>query len=682
MQGSVTFRPGDVNIPLPRSCGAVFAPSGQLLTFFPPKPRSIPERENDIEGPDPQADSYDTDRNAHLFPSFGNLSANRMSQVDNDLDGDDEGLTGARAFRKSSSLSMPAGSFQSQHSWKAKASPTKPAHSPVPGLVKVTVGVYAVDALLQSHRSVAEAYRILRETGESGESVCRHNAVVAESAGLQTTANIWQLLAVILEDKVPLELLNGDRGDESVLVTAHQVASLRRIDSGVDLTESGQSAAFQGKLRWSDHPLGAAWLVNKVLEFAERNADIQLLAYASAIVAGDQSKHNRNGLTRDDSMAAKLASFGLDYESYLPPTNRQALRIRPVTILRTDSSPINPIFTSPTKLRQISQLSSRTPSQPSSPFPEPSTTTSPLPFPAFSRHGSRLSTSGSGSPSPEHHRSSFSAAAKHYAQSITDKFASYGTSPPVRKTGGSPSTQELSSSFPTQSGSWSKSVSFSSAIESGRESQLSKSYTSVEDGYDSDKTIDDTSQPATPRSKNAEISVEIKSHDFFSDDQSGCARAPLLASDLAAKAARWRQVYAEQLRCWGLIIQATELEKVSGLSDTGGARSTRTLHGQYDGMVPARGPSRRKGVCSICSCVAERLGLLCPACLHVQHPQCLEEYVCALDGEMFECPAGCGCTCAGVVPDFPEVRTGSKDDVKLVVEKASYTDWAHIGDWR
>ncbi|KAI7248508.1 hypothetical protein KC335_g18305 [Hortaea werneckii] len=219
----------------------------------------------------------------------------------------------------------------------------------------------------------------------------------------------------------------------------------------------------------------------------------------------------------------------------------------------------------------------------------------------------------SGSASPERYRGSFSAAAKYYAQSITDKFSSYGSSPPARRFGTSPSAaNDLSTSVPTPHGSWSKSVSFASAatstIGTARNSQLSRSNTDAE-GYDSDKTIDDTSLPQTPKSANAPVLPRFFNVEAFADEVSGAAKSSLLPEDLAVKAVVWQEHYAELLRCWGLWMQAAELEKAAGLARPGVGIEDGWSH---DGVMPVSVPGQRKATCGICYAVIKGVQQLCP----------------------------------------------------------------------
>ena len=677
MVGSARFLPGGINVPLPKACGALFAPNGQLLTFFPPKPRPSTERRVDGEQTPQTRQRIKASRIARLFPTFGNMVSD-SSASDDDSRTESSASSVAGLAEDVPALAIQSSPLSSQAMWGPRSSPEKATYTPATDEHKVVVSVHDIDTILPSRRAIAAGYHVLLEGNKSGSDLCQHNARVADEAGLSDAAGAWRLIAMILEDKVPLQTLSCGEDEEDVLIIARRATSLLRNDSGVDLTQSDDEGPL-GKLRWGQHPLAADWLVRKTMEWAEQRADVQMLANLSAVLAEAMETVPRKHATARQSMLAKLATHGPDYAA--TQENRDLLGIRndrPVPVLRTDSSLAPTIYDYPNKLRHFSQASSRNPSVPTTPRLESLSSTPPLPWQALSRQSTKLSASGSGAASPEHHRGSFNAAAKYYAQSITDKFASYGTSPPVKKLGTSPVTNELSTSLPAAApnGSWSKTVSFASMASTTRDSQFGRNLTPNEDGYDSDKTIDESSVPHTPKNTNAPVLPKLLNQDAFSDEVSGNARMPLLRPDLAAKAVIWREYYAEQLRCSGLWMQATELEKVSGLT----TQRSATPASVHDGVSPVRAPGQRKATCSICFTTITRIEQLCPACLHATHLACMEDYFAGLGSEAYECPAGCGCACAEmplepVELSIPEAEastvSGSLESTK---RKGSLTD--------
>lgn len=674
MHGSGTFMPGGVNVPLPKACGALFAPNGQLLIFCPPKPRLPTTPEKDVADESEREHNANATKVARLFSTFGNLATDSKA-MDDDSDSNSSDSSRFGLIERLPTSSAQPSSFNSQHAWISRASPTKPSFGTIPDEHQIIITVHGVEPLLPSRYVAADGYRVLLENGESGTDLCRHNALTAATAGLVDAADVWRLMAMLFDERVPLQVLASINGEEDTLVVARRATSILKDNSSISLSDRAGDDRLSGRLRWADHPLARECLVRRVLGWADKHADVQMLACVAAVLAETEQRAPTKYPTAQDTMLAKLPMHSFDYSTHEDAERASLPRARPIPVLRTDSNSLGIVYGSPTKLRQSSQASSRNASQASTPHLESASSTPPLSLPTFSRQGSKLSTSGSGSASPEHHRSSFSAAAKYYAQSITDKFASYGTSPPTKKLGSSPSYNGLSTSLPMAGGSWSKSVSFASTASTARDSQLSRSYTDDEDGYDSDKTIEDSSLPHTPKSTAGPAIVHLPNKDAFADEIAGCRRMALLPQDLAVEASLWRQYYAEQLRCWGLWMQATELEKVSGLM----AQSSSLVKppSPHEGIVPARMPGQRKATCSICFAVIAKLEQVCPACLHTTHLQCLEEYLASLEGEDFECPTGCGCACAALPSEPVEVLADDTDTataMKAVVRRSSFTD--------
>ncbi|KAK3056348.1 hypothetical protein LTR09_002855 [Extremus antarcticus] len=660
LQGSGTFLPGGINVPLPKACGALFAPNGQLLTFFPPKPRP-PVARREVPSAD-EAERHQpkrrTNKAARLFPTFGNLMGERDDCFGDDSDSDISGDHEMESDLKKPFLEfqLPPSSFHSQNSWLARISPNKPSFNIEEVQSKIKIVVHEIDDVslpLRTERRLADQYRLLRQGEESGAALCEHNANVAEAAALTDVALIWRLLALLLEDVVPLQVLYGANDNESVLIVAQRAISLLQAEGGLELAMHGKHTGLFGHLRWAGDPFGGPWLVRRIFEWAEIRADVQHLACFAAVLAESDRTERSKHRSAEMSFYRMLPTYDLEYFSDIPTTTSMTRPAAPpIPTLRTRrSTNLSSVYESPAKRHHKSPALSRTPSQPTTPYLDSAFTTPPFAFPPLSRHGSRLSTSGSAS--PEAHRSSFSAAAKYYAQSITDKFASYGTygtSPPLKKTGmsASPNNNELSTSLP--SGSWSKSVSFatsSTIANTARGSLLSRSYEepNLEDAYDSDKTIEDSSLPHTPKSANGGVMVTHKNQGAFDDEVSGGAKAPLLPDDLASKARLWVQYYADQLRTWNLLVKATELEKMAHvMHDTPGANT------EIGGVGPVRKDSVLKlDACSICTTMMESIEQICLACLHTSHLSCLVDYVIAADDDDFTLRVSLlrACICCG-----------------------------------
>ncbi|RMY32068.1 hypothetical protein D0866_06865 [Hortaea werneckii] len=644
--GSGSYLPGGINVPLPKACGALFAPSGQLVTFFPPKStRQNAPRTGDKGAMVGNKECSKARRAAQLFPTFGNL-------ISNDDISDSETSSGSSVASHSNASLPPMAMdapMETGRSWQQQDTRMMPSEPTATGN-KVVISTHDIEDFVPVSKITARDYCVLRGP-ESSSDMCYANGRIAEEVGLEDTASVWRLLALLLEDAVPLDVVSqgqDQESSESILVIAQRSRRSLRETSLAGIKE----ASSFGKLRWADHPFAASWLVRRMLQWAEDHADIQMLACIPTILAQTSQVVSEANQTAFESMFTKLATYDPDYLLHSDTSIQPPSKSRPVPFTRSASYQSSRLQQTPVRTPVVSQTSSGFPSQPPTPKIGSTSSTPPTTFPPLPRPNSnRLSTSMSGSASPERYRGSFSAAAKYYAQSITDKFSSYGSSPPARRFGTSPSANDLSTSVPTPHGSWSKSVSFASAAAStagtARNSQLSRSNTDAE-GYDSDKTIDDNSLPQTPKSTNAPVLPKFFNLDSFSDEVSGgVAKSSFLPDDLAAKAIVWQDHYAELLRCWGLWMQAAELEKAAELARDPGVGFDDDGW-SHDGVIPVSVLGSRQAACSICYAVITGVQQLCPACLHTNHLGCLIEYCDFLEGEGFECPGGCGCDCAGL----------------------------------
>ncbi|KAF2160130.1 hypothetical protein M409DRAFT_70657 [Zasmidium cellare ATCC 36951] len=630
MKGSGTLLPGGINVPLPRSCGAMFSPNGQLVTFFPYSiKKTVNENITLTKGSD-GVEKHGEEVNK-LFPSFGNLLSTAQSRYSSSASKDtsSEDLQAVAVPR----FAVHSSSFDDAPSWAVKVSPTKSQMQPLPGDHRVNVSVRSFETLTPTRKSLANAYGSFDEVGLPSSEVCRSNAAHAAKVGLQTSAMAWRLLAIILDSSIVDPHLPRRFEDVPALFLGHRPA-ISRNASMASSREAPSMDPTADVIPLLSLPFGRTWAIERLFQWAEERVDVQLLACMSTLlpstcetIAAHSKFCSRRRQTR--SVRSNMPALtGSDQDSTMFPPDLPTLRTESIAVRTADSSP-NKAYRS--------RLSSGNPSQPTTPYLDSSSSTPPFTFSNITTQNSRILTSGSAS--PEHQRSSFGAAAKNYAASIAEKFSSYGSSPPLKRLGTSPGN-ELSSSLPNATGSWSKSVSFASTMEPSRGSRRSLSLAQEDDNYDSDRTVDDNSVLHTPKKPHTGVSMMKKKGSFYGEATTTMP-TQLVPEQLSMKSSFWRHRYAEHLRSWDMLTDAADM---TNFSSTSVPQSLDSSHSEQS-VVPETHSGRRFNDCSICYCVVQAAEQVCPACLHVTHPGCLEEFLSAVGPDSFTCPTGCGCDC-------------------------------------
>lgn len=691
LKGSGTLMmPGGANVPLPKSCGAFFSPSGRLITYFPPKPRMKSANMNGLSPDDPEERSTKASR---LFPLFGNLAVEGHDYEDSETD------SVSSREGASHNIDYKSGLFDlsnpSDRSWPERLAPMRNLAHSGQDQPTVIVSIRNVNDLIHFKPEMAHDYQVTCDSEQAAVDSSMANAEIARDIGLDDVANIWSLLSVLVQTSdnsvvsspkvhnienlpristTPPEANSKRRASTRVVSPVHDVKLIdidiptiarqanhflrSRSQSTLDYSRK-EASAFVGSMR-NRSRLGASWLVSQIFAWTEMRADIQMLASLSAVLLSSAQPFSR---TSTASFNARSSLHASDYFTDGSTHQAQALS-RTAPVLQADSRTGSFVNQSPAKPPQSSHVSSRNASQPATPYIESLSSTPPFPFPKLSRQGSRLSASGSAS--PEHHRSSFGAAAKYYAQSITDKISSYGTSPPARRFGTSPNN-ELSSSLP--GGSWSKSVSFASGVEHVGDSR-SSARLGPDDGYDSDRTIEDTSLPQTPKRYAGPITFTLKNTDTFAPSHDSQARPQpqsLLSPALTGKAKIWIGHYAEQLRRWDMEIKAAELDNIAGAREDSVTPRDQSVY-----PVPA---SKGKASCGICHCKIRGVQHVCSRCLHTTHLSCLKGLLDSYGSEEMECPTGCGCVCSTVPLEEPVWEADQNQSAAPVIrKKPSLTD--------
>lgn len=722
----------NTNVPLPRTCGAIWAPNGRLVCFFPPKeePKSILQHAA-------FADSNRLRSGREIFEGFGRLhtqspdikmKGKSVEEVADDDDSDDTHSTSSVSSSTSSGgPDMVPSRFRPPAAWHGGSlrfqrmntistdgsHPTSNTLSRKPAFFKkkTLLSIHNLDELLPSKRSLAQGYLIFGD----GPALCAHNATVASHNELQSLAEIWELIRLVLNNEVPLDILSTVNGQESIPVLAQRaIHRIKRNDSGLDISfdsaKGDQNSQEQALVKWGNHPFAGTWLIQRLFEHFETSADVQMLAMLSCVFA-------QSGVGRrvDDIFdmemptSMKLPAQSLDYF----PNRAVALGLGEPTISVVGSPQQE---RTPGTAFGSAESSRYHNSDPLTPYSIGATPPMPL-----SRGSTQYpSTAQSLSTSPDQHRVSIPSATSSFAASMWARPFNLASSPPTRQR---MSGDDLSTSVPSSSG-----VTFAKGTKNmynRSDATIRNSYTQqgLGDEYDDGSTTEEDEPTVVP----IPIKLSLKNQALFDDEAT--ANIPFLNTANTTKHICYREAYAHMLGVWGLDMQRNELLKYNGIiSSSGGSatakrqrvdrdsQSTLTL-GRFDTSSTATHPptttspeeegiygpqimrccakcqnvdstafgenlgakcskcGHKAGIlpCTVCAEPIKGLYKICLWCGHAAHASCLHSLLEAFwedneEGEL-ECEAGCGCICEEhAIVDGEDVLAAGEVEVDLVEE--------------
>ena len=291
----------NVMVPVAKACGAIWAESGQLVCFFPPKAREPPSFLDSVT-----MNEAERSRSDKVFEGFGRFhtsSPGPKGTVGTVTTGEEPGSDYSESESSSSSSSsnseIAAGEHLPLNIWRAgalrhsrsyensqRSTNGLSASKTTLTLPKNVLSIHDFSDILPSKRSLAQEYRI----SGNGPDVCTFNAQVALRHNQRATARIWNLVNLILSNEVPLEVVReASMGHDINVIAQSALPKLDRKDSGVGMSVEGRSHANEQNTRaapvhWGGHPFGGQWLVPRLFTYFESNADMQMLAMLSCIL--------------------------------------------------------------------------------------------------------------------------------------------------------------------------------------------------------------------------------------------------------------------------------------------------------------------------------------------------------------------------------------------------------------
>lgn len=693
---------GNANVPLPKACGAIWAPDGRLICFFPPKalPPSLFEKihpaqvsrsnsdvmleglgrlHTDVLKTKPQKSPEESPEES----DFDDSSSTSSSSDSSDGIGFPTFSTGLyrRKVWTRSSVRDRLRSGSVEGSQRTSAGPVKSLGGPKP---KTIVSIQSHDELLPTKLALAESYMVF---GDS-TTVCLHNSEVASQHGFASVADVWSLLAFILNKEVPLVSLMLDGQGSAFIMAKRALVRIQRQDSGLDLSFDEPDAVVHphslGQLKWGNHPLSSSWLIESIFDFFERQADIQMLAMLSCVLSDTPRS--------EPPLPPSVTSIWPGHTiPYYPNEEIALLTTHPrITLSSSHASSTDPTPNHYGSIPSSDGLPDPT-GRTSSDLPTPLSTASTPPL--LSRPTStRPSLAASLSVSPDSKPTPLSANPS-FASSMWSRPFNLSSSPPTRphhrSTHISSGDENLASSLASSGGG----ITWGPITVHGSNTTMRRAFLRDDDGSSSE----DEDEVATP--EDTGVKVVLKNAMQFEDE--GAGDRVLLPESVRGRCAAWREAYARALETWGLGVEAAEVRKFNcglesgwsglewrGEEEEGKGRlfddrmSQVTMVGEgvgerrgsagggglvmgrccgrcglvmdgrgNEGRCPRCNARKRALGCGVCLEPIKGLHKACFNCGHVAHVDCFM----ALDWLAGEgegsvdagvCETGCGCQCA------------------------------------
>ena len=274
------------NVPLPKACGAYWADDGRLVCFFPPKQ----EREPSLFDLSLKASDRSSKSRRTMFEGFGRLHNHSRGQrratptlqtiESGDSDIDDSSISSSGSSLSSDGVGYPRHHFMPSMAWRGDIHEAHQGFFSIdesqrssgePGTTKSStskianfVSIHDCSEILPAKKGLAQGYVI-----GSGPSICTHNAKIAKERGNLELADVWSFANLILQDRVPLHLMDYPWNHEPIWVVARRaVHPLKPRDSAIDLsfdtTEDPLGMNIRAPIKWGQHPFGGRWFVDSL----------------------------------------------------------------------------------------------------------------------------------------------------------------------------------------------------------------------------------------------------------------------------------------------------------------------------------------------------------------------------------------------------------------------------------
>ena len=586
----LTMMSRNVDVPIPRLCGARFSANGKLTCFFPPKEDKVKSllgtlvaRNSARLKGEPTFESFGRlHNNSSPVPKIQTLSTTSEVKDESDFSDDSEPSSSSdsdstqfhqvarfpvadyfrrstrRTYMKASSAILSqrssAGGTNTNTGTGTGTGFSRPRSKP-----KNSVVIHDISVLLPSKIKLAEEYAIFGD----GPNVCEHNSKVAASQGFRDLADVWKYAAMLLHNEVPLKILDQNHRTEPILVVARNAVKHAQrdsgSDSGVDVSyDYWRQKTLSGRVKWGTNPL-AVQLIRDLFSYFEQDADVQMLAMLSCVfrepTVQDVTSQPEIQMTQPQTpLSMKTPAFSLDYF----PTDAAAWSMyqktpinSAVTTPKTSHTPIGLYgsFGSSNGAAWSSDPASASYSCGETPPLRSNQTNSEY----FTRQAHSLSTSPE---NPRLFRRANSALASGFAASFSRPFAAVSSSPPNPPL--PPSRKR-----PSPAENLLNSLNTSSAITWGNTTVLG----SVKEQFAPDISHLEDDNPKDIKAPGLVIGINLILENQNAFDDEGCMTSPLLNPKQVIVFENYRRAYAELLYAWGHPLARLEVLKFNGLQD-------------------------------------------------------------------------------------------------------------------
>ncbi|KAK6197989.1 uncharacterized protein RJT21DRAFT_122857 [Scheffersomyces amazonensis] len=622
--------------PIPKGCGAVWSPTGQLVCFFIPKEtvedEDVAQRKFNIFKFTDGGFSLNTHHHHHHHQIVSSDSESEHDDYVSDPESHQSHSEPADYDDDIRSVTSSSSDDSFTNDWNELLDSDAPARTRVPGMfvglgnrymnqdnpksgsfnrfashgggtisnyksslrddtkrrrdkkIKNVVGIFDFRHLLPDKYELACEYRVL---GDSPENLARYNSQVALKYGLGEISDVWKILEVILIKTIqPLEL------------------SLSPNANLKGLNEFISSGSKYGPFYWGSHPFGASWLIREIFKYFEYKGNIQMLTMMSCILYENPA----NFLAHQESWLN--VPIHTPYKAMPPPPSIVAVRNFNEGSLLSGSNNLN----SPDDIT----------------------------FPPSMSHRNSYSNNSVISPDPDYAKKNIPSSSYTDTSSYFDRVK--------RPSGPKPRTL--------------------SHLESKRTPRpLSKRTSKVLNNTKNRKYGNGAQTGAAPPLA-PQVNIDfynVPELDLFED----MFTVPLLSCQDEQKINSYRQQYADMLYIWGLPINRIKILKFNHPPTTlavskrvneqsvhgckfGLRYKVRQHHDQefHQAITPigsarsnAWNTSRRNVIkyCNYCNLIVSNNLVVCTNCEHIVHTECASQWW--ADGQEDECPSGCGCKC-------------------------------------